>query len=210
MAALDLDDRAEPFAAGAAAAVVEVLRGKVWTVRPVTVIEDTPDEVALWLAPGTITRYPTGEQHGTHTVQHWITGDWELIDRAWGAPGTLRLSRPGDPFEVWMGPGDDSPWYVNLQEPLRRVRSGFTTMDQVLDILVARDLSWWRWKDEEEFAYAQRAGHFTPAQAAEIRRTGLAVIAAVEAGRPPWDLSWASWSPPLPTDTEGGDSTALR
>jgi hypothetical protein len=36
MCDLDLDDRIEPFAAGDMAAVVEVLRGKVWTVRPVT------------------------------------------------------------------------------------------------------------------------------------------------------------------------------
>jgi hypothetical protein len=160
------------------------------------VIKDSPDEVALWLAPDTITRYPTGPQHGIHTVQHWISGDWDLIDRVWGPPGTLRLSRPGDAFEVWVAPGDGSPWYVNLQEPLRRVRAGFVTMDQVLDILVARDLTWWRWKDEEEFDYAQQTGFFTAARAAEIRETGLGIIKAVEAGRPPWDPSWGAWSPP--------------
>jgi hypothetical protein len=105
MPELDLSDRVKPFAPGDVAAVIEVMRGKVWTVRPVTVIKDTPDEIALWLAPGTITRYPTGPQHGIHTVQHWITQDWELIDREWSSPGTLRLSRPGDAFEVWVAPG---------------------------------------------------------------------------------------------------------
>jgi Protein of unknown function (DUF402) len=102
----------------------------------------------------------------------------------------------GDAFEVWVAPGDESPWYVNLQEPLRRVGAGFVTMDQVLDILVGRDLTWWRWKDEDEFDYARRTGFFTPARAAEIRETGDRIIKAVEAGRPPWDPSWATWSPP--------------
>lgn len=68
-------------------------------------------------------------------------------------------------------------------------------MDQVLDILVARDLSSWQWKDGEEFDYAQQTGFFTPARAAEIRETGLDIIKAVEAGQPPWDQSWAAWSP---------------
>lgn len=200
MPELGLGDREKPFAPGDVVAVIEVMRGKIWTVRPVTVVKDTPDEIALWLAPGTITRYPTGPQHGVHTVQHWITQDWELIDREWSSPGTLRLSRPGDAFEVWVAPGEGSPWYVNLQEPLRRVQAGFTTMDHVLDILVARDLTSWHWKDEEEFGYAQRTGLYSPARAAEIRETGLAVIEAVEAGQPPWDPSWAAWSPPLPIE----------
>jgi hypothetical protein len=199
MPEFDLDDRTEPFAPGDGAAVIEVLRGKVWTVRPVTVIEDTADEIVLWLAAGTTTRYPTGAQHGTHTVQHWITGDWELIDRDWEGPGVLRLSRPRDPFDVWVWPGETSPWYVNLQEPLRRIRAGFATMDHVLDILVARDLSSWQWKDEEEFDYAQQVGFLTPIRAAEIRDVGLAIVKAVEAGKPPWDPSWAKWSPPAPT-----------
>lgn len=43
--------------------IAEVLDGDVWTVRPVTVIADSVDLIALWLAPGTITRYPVGPQH---------------------------------------------------------------------------------------------------------------------------------------------------
>ncbi|HWD09656.1 MAG TPA: DUF402 domain-containing protein [Actinomycetota bacterium] len=111
----------------------------------------------------------------------------------------LRLSRPGDPFDVWQSPDPASPWYVNLQEPLARVNAGFTTMDHVLDIVVAADLRSWEWKDEAEFDYAQEAGFYSPTRAAEIRTSGLRVIEAVEAGRPPLDPSWASWSPPTGT-----------
>ncbi|HWD09657.1 MAG TPA: hypothetical protein VHA57_11255 [Actinomycetota bacterium] len=65
---LDLAERTEPFNSGDTAAVIEVLHGRIWTVRPVTVIKDAADEIALWLAPGQMTRYPSGRQHGRHTV----------------------------------------------------------------------------------------------------------------------------------------------
>lgn len=195
----DLAERTQPFPAGSKVAIVEILHGKVWTHRPVTVLRDEPDEIAFWLAPGTVTRYPTGPQHGQHTVQQWMSRSWELTDKTWGPPGKLRLTRPGDPFDIWMSPVPDGrprePWYVNLQEPLRRVNSGFTTMDHILDILVAPDLTSWEWKDEAEFAYAQEVGFLSAARAGIIREMGLWIIKRIEAGQPPWDLSWATWSP---------------
>lgn len=140
---LDLGERTVPFAPGDTVVVIEIMDGKVWTARPVTVINDTAEEIALWLAPGTVTRYPSGPQHGEHTVRQWIEGEWELHDRPWSPPGKLRLTRPGDAFEVWATPGmhhDGTPWYVNLQDPLRRVGAGFTTIDHLLDLLVSPDL----------------------------------------------------------------------
>ena len=136
---LDLSDRTLPFTPGETVVVAEVMNGKVWTVRPVTVIKDTADEIALWLAAGTLIRYPSGPQHGEHTVRQWIAGEWELRERRWDPPGKLRITRPGDAFDVWGSPGmhdDGTPWYVNLQDPLRRVGAGFTTMDHLLDLLV--------------------------------------------------------------------------
>ncbi len=201
MLELDLSDRANPFTSGETVVVVEVMNGKVWTVRPVTVIKDTPDEIALWLAPGTITRHPSGPQHGEHTVRQWIAGNWELRDRRWVPPGKLRLTRPGDAFEVWASPGmhdDGTPWYVNLQDPLRRVGAGFTTVDHLLDLLVSPDLHSWEWKDEAEFEFAQEVGLFSSSRAAEIRAVGLDIVTALETGQPPWDPSWATWAPPEP------------
>jgi len=191
----DLAPRAEPFAPGDRVAIVEVLGGQVWTWRPVTVLRDASDEIALWLPGGTVTRYPAGPQHGEHTVRQWLTGEWHLIDMVWQGPGTLRLTRPGDPFDVWHLP---DCWYVNLQEPLVRVGAGFATIDRILDLVVAHDLASWKWKDEDEFAHAQDAGLFTPAQAAAIRAAGESVIAALEAGTPPWDPTWSTRRPPEP------------
>lgn len=201
MRKLDLSDRTVPFTSGETVVVAEVMNGKVWTVRPVTVIKDTADEIALWLAPGTLTRCPSGPQHGEHTVRQWISGEWELLDRRWSPPGTLRLTRPGDAFDVWASPGmhaDGTPWYVNLQDPLRRVGAGFTTMDHLLDLLVSPDLDTWEWKDDAEFEFAQEAGLFSSCRATEIRAVGLDIVTAVETGQPPWDQSWATWRPPEP------------
>lgn len=118
---------------------------------------------------------PVRAQHGEHTVRQWIAGEWELAARRWDPPGRLRLTRPGDAFEVWASPGtgdDRAPWYVNLQDPLRRVGAGFRTMDHLLDLLVSSDLRSWEWKDEAEFEFARRAGVFSPSRAAEIRAVG--------------------------------------
>lgn len=194
---LDLSERAKVFEPTTRVVIAEVLDGDVWTVRPVTVVADCAEVIALWLAPGTITRYPTGPQHGVHTVDHWLAHDWELADRPWVGEGTLRITRPGDPSDVWISPPSPGAgwqgWYVNMQEPLRRVESGFVTMDKILDLVVARDLSSWEWKDEEEFAYAQAAGLFDEAEAAAIRSAAEAIAAAVDAGDPPWDMTWANW-----------------
>ena len=80
-----------------------------------------------------------------------------------------------------------------MQEPLKRVESGFVTMDKILDLVITRDLSSWEWKDEEEFAYAQAAGLFDEAEAVAIRSAAEAIATAVDAGFPPWDTTWADW-----------------
>ncbi len=130
-----------------------------------------------------------------------MTSEWELLDRRWDPPGKLRLTRPGDAFEVWASTGmhaDGTPWYVNLQDPLKRVGAGFTTMDHLLDLLVSPDLRSWEWKDQAEFELAQQAGILSASRATEIRAVGQGVINALRSGAPPWDVSWATWTPPEP------------
>jgi len=43
---------------GGAALLREVWRGKVWSAMPVTVVQDTRELVALYIAPGTIWKQP--------------------------------------------------------------------------------------------------------------------------------------------------------
>ena len=64
----------------------------------------------------------------------------------------------------------------------------------MLDIVVPPDGLWY-WKDEDEFAAAQRVGRFSAEQAAEIRAEGEAVVAAIEARSWPLDADWECWRP---------------
>ncbi len=193
------------FAPGATIELREVFRGQTWTSRPVTVVRDDDDEVVVRQSVGTTYQYPAGPQHAEHTLRAWLRGDWELIDRTWYGVDVLRIARPGSPFDVWVVPGEQvdasdsswrdgwysGAWYVNLQEPLRRTETGFDTMDHVLDVVVARDLSTWSYKDEAEFARAVELGVFSADEASQIRSDAERVVGLIADGNPPWNLEWA-------------------
>lgn len=191
-----MTDRFEP---GQSIIVRERYEGLVWTERPVTVVADTAGEIVLHLVPGTVTRVPidASERHDYLSIMN--SRSWVLRDRVWQPPGLLRITRDDQPFEVWRFATPDeagvASWYVNLQEPLRRADDAFETLDHILDIVVAPDLSWWTWKDEDELAHAVDIGHTSVEDAARIRATGETIIAGIESGDPPWDLSWSTWHP---------------
>ncbi len=190
----------------------EVWRGKVWTARPVTVVQDSPDLVVLYLCPGTRWKIPAGNRdRWRHALQ---TGDWQLVDVTWMWGGdTLFLIRPGEAHAVIMMWRHETrelrDWYINLQEPLRRTAIGFDYMDQELDIIVKPDLSGWVWKDEEEFQKDVETGLTTPDQAREIRAEAERVLERVRAKASPFSDGWESWRPPagwpIPSLPEGWD-----
>ena len=97
-------------------------------------------------------------------------------------------------------------WYIDLQAPFVRTPLGFDSRDDVLDIVASPNLTW-KWKDEDEFADAQRIGRFTPVEAAEIRREGERVIETIESGGWPFNMGWESWRPdpnwPIPAVPKG-------
>jgi len=177
-----------------------IWHGRVWWALPVTVVEDG-ELVALYVAPGT--SFKAGE---VLDGDPRLPTDWRLVDRVW-ENHVLQLTKPGEAHSVWAlrAPADDelAYWYVNLQEPLRRTPTGFDTRDNMLDIIVAPDLSAWRWKDERDLAEAVRIGLLTEQEAHAIRREGERLIGLIERGTPPFDTSWATWQPspswPVPT-----------
>lgn len=177
---------------------------------PVTVVHDGPDYTALYLRPGTPVRrrvLPDGSPiprnlpyaeaiNVPHRVGHGM----------WDHNHALVITRPGDAFDIrlfwaeldWAFRG----WYVNLQDPARRVPTGFDTADHVLDLQVTTGGAW-SWKDEHEMAEAIRIGRFNQAEAGAIRAAGERVIPDIEARRWPFDDSLIDWRPnpdwPIPT-----------
>jgi len=155
---------------------------RVSRVHPVTVVDDAPDAVALYLAAGTPLKVRVlldgSPIERTVPYRERFALPWRLGDGLWRGHSVLQLARPGAAHSVWAvfdEGGAFEGWYVNLQAPLRRSAVGFDTADHVLDIVVDRDLRW-RWKDEDEFAEGIRHGLFADAEAAAIRAEGERVM----------------------------------
>jgi hypothetical protein len=168
--------------------------------RPVTVVRDDPDVLAVWMAPGTPVVRPVLADgtpvHREPLATRYVKPRTTRVEKWWGS-GVLKLARPGEPWSVWLF-WDDSwrfrNWYVNLERPLRRWSGGVDSVDHFLDIAVRQDRAW-RWLDEDEFAQAQTDGLMPPALAAQVRRDGRRAVEAVRAWGPPFRDPWPDWRP---------------
>jgi hypothetical protein len=172
----------------------EVWQGKVWAVRPVTVVRDKPDLVALHIAHGTMWKRPVARDGRRLRLP---AEDWWLEDAVWQG-STLRLTRPCDAHSVEVlrdAAGRFVCWYINIEEPMRRSPLGFDYMDHALDIVVSPDLARWRWKDEDELAEGVAKGVFSADQARAIRAEGERALERLLAREPPLDEPWQDWRP---------------
>ncbi len=184
----------------------ETWRGRVWTARPVIVVEDSPQAICLFIAKGSTWKRPFD---ATGMPKRIPSGDWMLESEFW-IIDSLRISVPGERFSILPfrhQQGDLRFWYLNIETPLTRTPFGFEYMDQTLDIVVSTDFTEWRWKDEEELAQAVALGLYTADEADDIRSSGERSLAAFLARKPPFDRDWEAWSAPphwdvpvLPTD----------
>ncbi|MFC1976318.1 DUF402 domain-containing protein [Chloroflexota bacterium] len=195
----------------------EVWRGKVWTARPVTVVQDTPDLIALYLCSGTRWKIPAIDESADRADQFnrlLHANSWQLTDITWMWGDTLILIRPDEAHAVhvmWRHETRDfRGWYINLQDPLRRTEIGFDFMDQELDVVVKPDLSSWVWKDEAAFQKAQALGLMSASQARKIRAEAERAIERVRAKVSPFNEGWENWFPdpewPIPSLAVGWDS----
>ncbi|MFF8642054.1 DUF402 domain-containing protein [Streptomyces sp. NPDC015345] len=180
--------------------------------RPVTVVRDTAELLAVWMAPGTECVKPVladGTPLHREPLATRYTKPRAVRRDHWFGTGVLKLARPGDPWSVWLfwEPGwRFKNWYVNLEEPRTRWAGGVDSEDHFLDISVRPDGSW-RWHDEDEFAEALRVGLMDPEKAADVRAAGRAALDVIEAWGPPFSDGWQHWRPdpswvvpPLPDD----------
>ena len=185
--------------------IEESWRGRAWSRRPVTVVEDTPERLVFWCPGGTRWNVPTTpetrERHPDRAerfARNMELGDWVLEEWEWRVP-SLEFVRPGEWLAVrvtWHPEtGRRWGWYVNLQEPFRRRDGGIQMMDMMLDIVVHHDRTWW-WKDEDEFALMIQRGLIDAATAATVRDAGFTAIDRLERREEPFDERWPEWRPP--------------
>ncbi|MFH8338636.1 DUF402 domain-containing protein [Streptomyces sp. AM6-12] len=169
-------------------------------VRPVTVVRDDADLLAVWLAPGTECVKPAladGTPVHREPLESRYTKPRTVRRDRWLGTGVLKLAQPGVPWSVWLfwEPGwRFKNWYVNLEEPLVRWAGGVDSEDHFLDIDVRPDRSW-RWRDEDEFAQAQRDGLMSAETAERVRAAGQAAVAAIADWGPPFSEGWPRWRP---------------
>ena len=162
------------------------------------VVEDRPARLVLFEPLGTDMRtsridWASGVRDGPHPQARHTT------DR-------LTISTPGASHCVSLmfngGGGPFICWYVDLQEPFRRVPDGIVTRDQALDIVIDPDRHW-RWKDEDHLARMIELGWIGEGRARELYREGEAVIETARKAAPPFDDRWTGWRAdptwPVPT-----------
>ncbi|WP_030419008.1 DUF402 domain-containing protein [Streptomyces sp. SCSIO 75703] len=168
--------------------------------RPVTVVRDDADLLAVWLAPGTECVKPVladGTPVHLEPLASRYTRPRTVRRDRWFGTGVLKLARPGEPWSVWLfwEPGwRFRNWYVNLEEPLARWSGGVDSEDHFLDISVQPDRGW-RWHDEDEFAQAQRDRLMDAAQAGRVRAAGRHAVEVIRAWGHPFSDGWEHWRP---------------
>jgi hypothetical protein len=190
-----------------------IWKGKLWWACPAYVVRDTPEMIALHWRVGT----PTWSPVRRPTVEDMLYNRIQLRERNWTDNDVLSLNMPDSAhsFELmWKaGTREIRCWYVHLQEPFRRTRIGFDTMDQMLDIVISPDSSSWRWKDEDEFSEAEAIGVYTHEQVRSIRQEGERVIGRLIANASPFCDGWENWTPPvewgIPSFPEGWEKHPL-
>ena len=70
-------------------------------------------------------------------------------------------------------------------------------MDHALDIVVAPDLSEWRWQDEDELREAQELGLFSAHLVRQIRSEGEQIVERIKTKSFSITAGWDKWLPPL-------------
>ncbi len=166
--------------------------------HPVYLLEDS-DECTATFEPGNAvgmhSTRPKGGPRGRNLEPG--TPHTGFAEGIWTGDGVVRVHRPGQEWSTWRWLSHDriwsSQWYVNLEEPWVRSRSGFDTEDWILDVVVGDD--GWRYKDEDELEWALSSGRFDARQIERIRRAGLHAVEMIDSRAWPFDADWSRWVP---------------
>ena len=161
---------------------------------PVTVVEDSPDRLVIYLAAGSQYKLRTFDSSAKGRLP---VGDWTLVDDLWRVD-LIRIMREDDDHSYlafWSDDGSFNRWYVNLERHYERTEIGIDFVDHFLDVVIPRDLGSWRWKDEDELSEAVAAGVISPQEADAVRAEGHRAIARLEAHASPFNEGWEQWKP---------------
>ncbi len=177
----------------------------VGTARPVTVVEDGADHLALYSHPGARIVTCGLENRGALELSDRIDlymgalkpRELEFREAVSSDNHVLTITPPDAWHSVWLfwsAAWELKFWYVNFQSPLRRVNDGVELHDFVLDIVVRPDMSW-AWKDMDEFEALAARDFFSDDQQSRIRDEADELVATIESRGSPFSDGWESWRP---------------
>lgn len=164
------------------------------------VIADTPDEVITLRRPGDEVRRRVTERRGPAAHRHLLVTSWADAWTAdtWKLFRVLVFKRKAEPHAIsvfWQEGSDEVAfWYIDLVSPLHRSPAGYDFVENGLDLVVEPDLRAWKWKDEDELAYAIEQGVYTRAEADGLYAEGLRALERLRAERAVFER-WAAWRP---------------
>jgi hypothetical protein len=200
------------FRPGQTIVLREIWDSKIWSARPGILVQDRSEMFAMYAPPDTMCKHPKTLGGERVKAGNRVRSEWILKSEPWTDMHLLRMTVPGAIYSVLLfwDPTDMKfhDFYINLEDPLRRTRIGFDFMDQLLDVIVAPDLSGWHWKDEDEFAEAIYLGLISKERAAALYREGERVAKWIQSGQSPFN-GWENWRPdpacPVPVFPQGWD-----
>ncbi|WP_198397370.1 DUF402 domain-containing protein [Brevibacterium antiquum] len=176
--------------------------------RPVTVVADDDRHLAVWLAPGSRMLHQVIADGSP--IRSLEGSDRFMAPRAqairdWAGAGILAVFQPEIMYSVWLfetESGLRDSYYINIEVPYVRTDVGIETSDLVLDVVASADGSY-RYKDEDELAFAHEAGLFSGSDVAEIRQAAANAVDDVTAWRFPFDAGYQTFQPhpdwPIPS-----------
>ena len=178
-----------------------IYREQVWHAQTTIVVQDTSEEIALALLPGTECMAPEGYLDGkASNKRRWNfkDKDWEIQNYLWRTNRLLLLLEPEKYYSImhfWDHASNEFLcYYINFQLPFQRSAYGVDTLDLDLDIVINPDLSF-EWKDEDDYQKAIDHGVIFPEWVAGIEDAKKDVFDKLEKRGYPFDGSWLNWMP---------------
>ena len=188
----------------------QILQQDLWgnrlvTSRPVTVVKDLSEYLALYTHPNAPyrsvvikDRYLTPVSQRIDVYMEMLNpGVEQLEERVSEDYHVLTLTSPNSWHSVWLFWTSEwkfETYYVNLQAPIYRTSRGILVRDYALDIAVSPDMSW-SWKDEDEFEELITRGFFNECQISSIRAEADRMVQAIENKGTPFSDGWENWRP---------------
>ncbi|MCP2314276.1 DUF402 domain-containing protein [Kitasatospora paracochleata] len=213
------------FTPGATVVRRDIHAGRVWSAQPHRALADTGTVLHLGYWPGITalapTTWTTALRTGDDTARKHGLADlaadtWELEPWAWRDTVLQSRFETGEWFSLhWFRTPAGEPLrvYVNFERPAVRTRIGIDTLDLLVDLVAAPDLSSATWKDVGEYEHGRRLGLVTDADHHHVELARERALGLLQDRTGPFADPWPAWTPdetwPTPVLPAGADRAVL-